>query len=235
MANPLWCLPIVTTGPCPSDPLMIDANGHSGHPKIIKRITGNLERGDMNAVSGIIIHQTNAPTAQSTFNHYDHKNSNGAHFLIAKDGTIYQTASLFKMTAHVGRLRSLCVAQGKCDPVDPKKRNAAEELAYLKSLEWKTTALSKYESAKPAADRYPMNADSIGIELVGETVGKDPAHPKEALFVQVTAEQNVALTWLVGKLSERFGVHFDRVLRHPVVSRKTPSEAATANWQVGGS
>lgn len=230
MGSFVWRQPNGATANCEPNPLMLDANGHSKHGRITNRITGNLEHGDLQAVSGIIIHQTYASTAQQTFDQYSNKDVNGAHFLIAKDGTIYQTASLHKKTWHVGKLRSKCVAEGRCEPVNPRLRNADEELEYIRSLGPK--ARSTYESKKPAADRYPMNADSIGIELVGETVGADPADTRYELYVTVTPRQNASLTWLVAELSKQFGVGFDRVLRHPVVSAKTPSEAATANWQV---
>jgi N-acetyl-anhydromuramyl-L-alanine amidase AmpD len=56
----------------------------------------------MTHVQGIIVHQTGSPTARSTLNGYGVARANGAHFLIDKDGTIYQTASVLKQTAHVG-------------------------------------------------------------------------------------------------------------------------------------
>jgi hypothetical protein len=64
-------------------------------------------------IQGIIVHQTGSPTARSTLNS-DGPRANGAHFLIDKDGTIYQTASLLKQTAHVGRLRARCIARSIC-------------------------------------------------------------------------------------------------------------------------
>ena len=75
----------------------------------------------------------------------------GAHFLIDKDGTIYQTARLTQKTWHVGRLQSRCVAELKCSA--PKK--------------WDPSGTHKSESSKSWPARYPSNEDSIGIELVG--------------------------------------------------------------------
>src|SRR5690606_8060251 len=46
-------------------------------------------------VNGIVVHQTGGSTAQSTFNSY-RNSTTGAHFLVEKDGKIYQTASLHK-------------------------------------------------------------------------------------------------------------------------------------------
>src|ERR1035437_8490823 len=46
--------------------------------------------------------------AQSALSSYNNPSANGTHFLIDKDGTIYQTASVFQQTWHVGKLRSRC-------------------------------------------------------------------------------------------------------------------------------
>ena len=89
-----------------------------------------------------------------------------------------------------------------------------------------------YEKSKPFPQRYPMNLDSLGIEIVGKTIGEDPKHPNEKLFEDVNKEQNQALTWLTKQLSVQFGVDFDNIFRHPTVSQKTPSEASTADWNI---
>lgn len=54
-----------------------------------------IERGLLKSVTGIIVHQTDSFTAEATLNSYLTA-GNGAHFLIDKDGTIHQTASLHK-------------------------------------------------------------------------------------------------------------------------------------------
>jgi len=66
--------------------------------RIILKTFKNIEHGQMDAVNGIVVHQTDSTTANSTFNSYQTKGATGAHFLIDKDGTIYQTASLLKVT-----------------------------------------------------------------------------------------------------------------------------------------
>ena len=221
------CLPSNVVGPC-QDPLRIDANGKSLHPSITDRVSGNLARGDLEQINGIIIHQTGGSTAASTLNSYAIANANGAHFLIAKDGKIYQTASVFKKTWHVGKLRSRCVAQGTCSPVNAQRDTSAKEIEHINGLG--PTARNNYEKSKDYPDRYPMNADSLGIEIVGTTIGNDPNNPGELLYENVNAAQNASLVWLVKQLSIQFGVGFSSVFRHPLVSAKTPSEAATANW-----
>ncbi|WP_265105972.1 peptidoglycan recognition protein family protein [Erwinia rhapontici] len=118
--------------------LYIDANGYIDAIRITKKIFHSLHHGDMGHVNGIVVHQTGAATLQSTFNSYQHANANGAHFIIDKDGTIYQTASLFKMTYHVGRMKSRCLITQKCEPAELKK-----------PLNWKTPgAPKKYQTGR---------------------------------------------------------------------------------------
>jgi N-acetyl-anhydromuramyl-L-alanine amidase AmpD len=174
-----------------------------------------LAHGPMPQIHGIIVHQTGAATAQSTLDSYLKKGANGAHFLIDKDGTIYQTGSLSWKQWHVGKLRSRCLAEHRCAPVDTETLTKAGPA--------KTNAL---EMKKQPPDRYPSNNDSVGIELVGGTVGaaRDPD------FETATGEQNRSLAWLVQELRLTLGVPLTEVFRHPTVSRKDPHEAESARW-----
>jgi N-acetyl-anhydromuramyl-L-alanine amidase AmpD len=93
--------------------LFISKEGHVDSERIVVRIFPSIERGAMGKVNGIVVHQTSVATSSSTFNSYRSKGANGAHFLIDKDGLIYQTASLKKHTNHVGRLQSRSVHEHK--------------------------------------------------------------------------------------------------------------------------
>ena len=93
--------------------LNIDKDGKVQHQKIKQAISTAIQKKSMPQVRGIIVHQTGGATAQSAFNSYK-SGSNGAHFLIDKDGTIYQTASLKYQTWHVGKIRSRCLAEMRC-------------------------------------------------------------------------------------------------------------------------
>lgn len=104
--------------------LNIDSTGKVLHPRIIFSISARIERGEMKYVSGIIVHQTDSYTATSSLNSYQNPDANGAHFLIDKDGTIYQTASVYKQTWHVGRLKARCLMESRC---------TATELSMLKT------------------------------------------------------------------------------------------------------
>ena len=173
-----------------------------------------IERDAMTAVHGIIVHQTNSPTATSTLNGYQRPKANGAHFLIDRDGTIYQTASLYKQTWHAGWLKSRCVLEKRCAP---SKFNPIRE--------------HKREVVKSAPDRFPSNEDSIGIEIVGEALPRGTAVVDEKkVYESVNDAQNNSLKWLVSGLTTTLGVPLHEIFRHPTISRKNLTEASTAKW-----
>jgi hypothetical protein len=99
---------------------MIDKDGWVVNPKVIAMRRPHLAHGKMTHISGIIVHQTGAKTAQSTLDSYLNAGANGAHFLIDKDGTIYQTGSVFWQQWHVGKLQVRCLAEMTCKPVEVK-------------------------------------------------------------------------------------------------------------------
>lgn len=200
----------------------IDTDGMVHSALVEARRFTSLERGEMPVVNGIVVHQTGASTAQSTF--YSYRNVTiGAHFLVDKDGKIYQTASLYQRANHVGLLRSRCLERHTCAPTDLKRL----QIATLRQR-------STMEHRKAFPERFPSNSDSIGIELVGE-YNRNPDFGKvrgadEFLYVPVTDDQNGALRWLVNELRRTLNVAAAEVYRHPKVSHKTPTEAAGATW-----
>jgi N-acetyl-anhydromuramyl-L-alanine amidase AmpD len=194
--------------------LSIDKEGMVMNERVTNERRRTIENGQMNSVKGIIVHQTGGATAQSALNSYKAKHANGAHFLIDKDGTIYQTASINQKTAHVGKLQSRCVLELKC----PKpKHNPTKE--------------HRTEMKKSVPDRYPSNEDSIGIELVGQAFPLGTNIPdKNKTYEKVTDVQNNSLSWLIGGLLAALNLPRTEIFRHPVVSRKNLTEASTAKW-----
>ena len=86
--------------------------------------------------------------------------------------------------------------------------------------------LYKHEKAKSYPERYPMNEDSIGIEIVGDY------DQSTGEYESVNANQNISLKWLVTELIENFNIdENDDVYRHPDVSYKKQTEASTAKWK----
>lgn len=198
---------------------LIDAQGMLTDPRVQAQRASSIEHGAMAVVRGIIVHQTDSSSAASTLASYKSKSANGAHLLIDKDGTVYQTASLSQRTWHVGKLRARCLQENTCSPTEVK--------AYKK---WDPAGMNKSESAKAVPDRYPSNEDSIGIELVGRAFA-DPTKPTAPpVYEQVTALQNASLKWLVAQLTQVLAVPLTEVFRHPDVSWKNTSEASTAQW-----
>lgn len=192
--------------------LLIDKDGMVTDPKVTASRATTIERGPMDKVNGIIVHQTGGATAESSLSSYKGASANGAHFLIDKDGKIYQTASIYKQTWHVGKLQSRCLLEKTCSEVDTqalKKFNPKRE--------------NDREMEKSVPERFPANVDSIGIEIVGKAV-KD-------VYEAVNEEQNKSLAWLVAELTSTLKVPMTEVFRHPTVSRKNPTEASTAKWQ----
>ncbi|MGV3345039.1 N-acetylmuramoyl-L-alanine amidase [Enterobacteriaceae bacterium LUAb1] len=158
----------------------------------------------------------------STFNSYQNKQATGAHFLIDKDGTIYQTASLYKVTWHVGMMKSACYITKKCEPTDFKNIAELEK-------SWKNyKKISDIEKRKPFPDRFPANIDSIGIEIVG--VAYKDSDKKDKVYETVNDQQNNSLKWLIAELTDTLKVSMSEIYRHPEIARKNLTEASTEKW-----
>lgn len=172
----------------------------------------------MTHVRGIIVHQTGGATAQSAFNSYKN-GANGAHFLIDKDGTIYQTAPLKYQTWHVGKIKARCLSEMRC---------TATELKLAKKFDPVTT--HRREMKKSVPGRYPSNQDSIGTEVVGQTLPLTQLDPDKRTYEALTEKQQVSLKWLIEQLRYTLKVPVTEVFRHPAVSYKNKTEVATASW-----
>jgi len=178
-----------------------------------------------------VVHQTDADTSASSLNSYSQPGANGAHFLIDKDGTIYQTAAIYQRTNHVGPLKARCLVIPTCKMSDfPPRVGPAE--------------MHRIEMLKAPADRYPSNMEAIGIEMVGRakmpegfkptikqrTMPLDQLRGEASVFPAPTAAQNQALSWLVHVLQNSMRIPTSEVFLHPEISRKNSSEAQGANW-----
>lgn len=200
--------------------LLIDVNGVAIDARISRSRSSNIERDGMKIVHGIIVHQTGGATSQSALDSYKKPSATGAHFLIDRDGTIYQTASLYKQTWHTGRLKARCLLEKRCTPVELnmlRRFNPGKE--------------NQREMKKQVPDRFPSNQDSIGIELVGEALPRGNSVPdSKKIYQAVTDAQNASLKWLISELTVTLKVPMSEIFRHPDISRKNPTEANTAKW-----
>ncbi len=132
--------------------------------------------------------------------------------LIDKDGTIYQTASLFKKTHHVGQIKSRCIATKTCTPAD------------IQALKGKKPGkeIGRVEATKIYPIRYPTNGDSVGIEIVSMT--------RNGVYEALTAKQQASFQWLLNELESTLKLNRADVFRHPEVSWKMESEGAGAKF-----
>lgn len=77
--------------------------------------------------------------------------------------------------------------------------------------------IDAWESKKPALHRYPTNADSIGIEVVGA--------PEEGVYGKPSDAQNRSCRWLVRELLVLLSLSRDRIFPHGLIApHKFPSE-----------
>ena len=198
----------------------VNEQGEVQDPRVTLALRPGLHRGAMDKVNGIIVHQTGGATAQSALDSYLKPGANGAHFLIDKDGTIYQTASVYQRTNHVGHLKARCLLDNSCPPTELKAHRAG-------------TATGRLEAVKPFPKRFPGNSDSIGVEVVGRALQRAEPIPRgeEPLAYEPFSDaQQASWQWLLGKLSATLGVSLKEVYRHPEVSWKNPTEAQSARW-----
>lgn len=220
---PLILTPLATAGTPASQTLArhaqqcsIGQDGYLTDSGITRTAIPALERNPMTAVNGIVLHRTMGSTAAGTISHWrSDTNPYGTHFLIDRDGTIHQTASLNNNTAHVGKIRSRGEMEGTL---------TADEQRQLASARAEpgndNSAVNRIESAKPYPLRYPANGDSIGIEVVA-------TYDKTTQAWQAPTEQQTAsIRRLVGILQQNYGLDDNDIHQHDVVSHKTHGEGA---------
>lgn len=177
---------------------------------IKKEIITNLEKGNMPAVHAIILHRTGGSSLSAAIASF-RKSGIGTHFIIDKDGTIRQTANTNKYAYHIGKIRARCMEEGTCSPEEAKK---------IKGFGWAPTKIHNNEKVKKYPARYPLNTDSLGIEVVSKynTATKiwDPATP----------QQKTAINYLVKKLQATFNLTDKDIYEHDKISYKTAGEGA---------
>jgi len=221
------------------DERVIQKTGHgvdkNGNLKPFK-----LERGEMldENKHAIVIHQTHTETAEEVFNNYANpKTRNGAHFLIDKDGTIYQTASLDKGANHVGEIKARCLSESNCS-----QEELDAGLEKWNKQPWINNGQRKshdHEKMKDFPDRFPKNEDSIGIECVGKAWKYDKegnlledqsksVPDKRYVYESLTDKQKESLKWLSGELAKKYDIPASEIYRHPEIAVKLPSEAESA-------
>jgi N-acetyl-anhydromuramyl-L-alanine amidase AmpD len=180
-----------------------------------KRITQLEQHGQLTAVHGIVLHRTVSSNLSSSLN--EARSGIGAHYYIDKDGTIYQAASLDKVTRNVGEIYS------KCQNVPSSC--SAEDLAKVNSISG-LKRISNWEYRKPWPQRYPDNNDTVAIEVVSNCVTNCQKGTTNPVWEAATPQQLASIATLVEALKAKYGLSNTDVYQHQKISPKTPSEAA---------
>lgn len=185
----------------------IDAKGYVQNAAFVFRQIPALEHGPLPDIRAIVLHRTDSSTSASAFRAFER--GIGTHFVVDKDGTVYQTASLNHKTWHVGKIRSRCEADGSCEP---------SEAAALRKMSF--SQKHGYEKSKPYPQRYPMNEDSVGIETVADY------DPQTSTWDAATAAQAESIRALVYLLKREYGLSESDIYEHDRISYKTAGEGA---------
>jgi len=198
---------------------------------IIKHQINTLEVENLKDVHAVVIHRTENNNLSEAINAFSDKKRVGTHFIIDKDGTIYQTASLNKTTQHVGNIMAKCEEVGEYDLEKKYSRRIDKNCTKLEKEEIaKATAgtkgwgevfsnmLSDHEKNKEYPYRNPKNTDSVGIEFIGKfdkNTGK---------FESVTKEQAESGRKLVEYIQKKY--KDSDLYAHDDIAPKTKNEGA---------
>ena len=186
----------------------VGSNGYIQNAEFIQKPIAALELSDIKGPVAIVMHRTVSSTASSALSAF--QRGIGTHFVIDKDGTTYQCASLFKKTAHVGPIRSRCHIEGTCST-----------FAVATFSGWNSRMKCfNHEKSKKYPIRYPMNEDSVGIEVVAmydaDTRRWDPTPPL----------QSRAVHFLVDFLKNEYRLANVDIYEHDKIAWKTEGEGA---------
>ncbi|WP_165024400.1 N-acetylmuramoyl-L-alanine amidase [Dysgonomonas sp. ZJ279] len=204
----------------------VDDNGFLINPRVEIVEQKNIYRSsstefkDPTMVNAVVLHRTHCKTGDSALSTAK-SNKQGGHFTVeggngvkttqlsGKDGAIYQFGTLKKAVQHAGAIRKRSAAN------TPKKQWPASSDASLAA-----------EIKKKYPERFPYNADSIGIEVVGLCL-KSWDSGWEAEWEELTTVQIENVAWLTNGLLTHFDLHKDSDLYvHEEIRSKT--------WDEGG-
>ncbi|MFL5357754.1 N-acetylmuramoyl-L-alanine amidase [Archangium sp.] len=185
----------------------VDGKGYVQNAKFVHKPISALEKGAITGPKAIVLHRTDSTNLESPLQSF--KKGVGTHFIVDKDGTVTQTASLLKKTSHVGKIKSRCYESGTCP---------ASEKAKIKSWGWAPQKVYDQEKVKSYPARYPMNEDSVGIEVVAKN--------NNGVWETATPAQLVSITKVVKILQNAYGLGEADIYEHDQISYKMPGEGA---------
>ncbi|EPT5087451.1 peptidoglycan recognition protein family protein [Salmonella enterica subsp. enterica] len=199
---------------CRKTVIYVDPEGYVCNANIKKnKIDALGKHGSMGVINAIVLHRTAySDTAKKAFNGF--ATGTGSQFIIDKDGTIYQTASLFLYGDHIGLIRSKCYME---------KTGTPEEIKEIYNLEKKKQYRYIHDSeifCKTYPNRYPYNGDCVGIEVVSLNLG---GHYK---WEVATDRQLESINRLVDIIMNIYELSTDDIYEHDKISRKTMGEGS---------
>jgi len=202
-------------GVCECCNIKLDKDGFFVSKKITKKHKTILEHGKISSIKAIVLHRTNSSSVKNIIGN----SSEGTHFWIEKDGTIYQAASLNKKTWHVGSglysKEKDETGKGNYENTWPHKKRGAAELK------------------KNYPNRYPINSDSVGIEVAGlwtktsgkETTGKYKGELK-GKWDDLTKEQEKSIVCICQALKKEYSLNNSDIYAHDEIKPKTKGEGS---------
>ncbi|MCL9670321.1 hypothetical protein [Citrobacter sp. MNAZ 1397] len=119
---------------CRKTVIYVDPEGYIQNAEITKKTVKELEHGEMDKINAIILHRTKS--SSEPFDSFKTKKE-GTHFVVAKNGTLYQSASLFEWTPHIGKIRSRCQEEKTWSNEEKKYRVLAGILNDCTSMNWR--------------------------------------------------------------------------------------------------
>ena len=194
----------------------VDAKGYVQNAGFTHQPISALEKGALKGPVAVVLHRTAGATLGSALS--PAKSGVGTHFYVDKDGTVHQTASLRHRTHHVGKIKSRCQMEGNCTP---------EEAEKIRSWGWAPTRIHNHEKAKPYPKRFPMNEDSVGIEVVARCLTHcAPDEGDQATWEPPTPEQAESIRTIVEILKSTYALGEEDVFEHDRISYKKGGEGA---------
>ena len=109
---------------CTVSVVFINHEGYIRNAGIIKHTVPELEEGRMPKINAIILHRTDSSTINGTLASFS--KGIGTHFIVEKDGNIYQAASLFVYTSHVGKIKSRCKEEKTWSSEEKRKQRHSD-------------------------------------------------------------------------------------------------------------
>ncbi|WP_238699300.1 N-acetylmuramoyl-L-alanine amidase [Helicobacter sp. MIT 05-5294] len=161
------------------------------HADQTRQLVTALEKGSLTKqqTKAIVLHRTDTDTSLQAINGF--LRGVGTHFLIDKDGAIYQCASLCKWTQHVGKIGSKCYNNNICGEDYRKKILNYYQGKIPKQIHNNVRKEEEKNFIYP--NRYPINSESIGIEVVGKAnnLQKMPIDKKYPQITSYTASWDI--------------------------------------------